>query len=288
VRLLSKLRAGCPVLALTAVLIPAAGSTVTAGAATLPGAQPGPRAVATARSSLERLLAGMSPDGGNPGCQDGATSVDSANWAGYAVCSPASGTVSDCPPDFCYTGASGSDLVPAVVRCEDCIEVFWLGLDGFSSGTIEQLGVLVEQSGGSTSYYTWWDMYPAAPHIVGTTVRAGDSISASVQRDGTGYTLSLTDATNPANSFTTTQSCPSCVNSSAEWITEAQPGTPLGDFGTWRVTGATAAAGSGPAGITAFPYAKVTMVDQSGATMVQPGPLGSDGTSFTSTWITGT
>ncbi|HEY2576138.1 MAG TPA: G1 family glutamic endopeptidase [Streptosporangiaceae bacterium] len=283
-RLLNKLRAGYPVLALIAALVTATGPTVTASAAPLPGAKHGPAAVATARTALEHLLAGMPHADGTPGCQGGTTSVDSPTWAGYADCSPSSGPALTCPPQLCYSGVAGSWLVPYLVRCEDCLAVSWLGLDGFSSSTMEQAGLLADQSGGSTSYYTWWDMYPSGVHIVGTTVRAGDSISASVQREGTSYILSLTDATTPANSFTTTQSCTSCANSSAEWITQGQPGIPLADFGTWRVTGATAAAGSAPAGIGAFPCAQITMVGQSGRVMVQPGPLDGTGTSFASTW----
>jgi Peptidase A4 family len=285
VRSVSKLRTGYQGLALTAALITATGPTAAASAAPPQGAQH-PHAIASARNALERLLAGTRPTAGTPGCPGGVTSVDSPTWAGYAVCSAAGAQPAadlSCPP-HCYSAVSGAFVVPAVVRCEDCAAAFWLGLDGFTSATAEQLGVLAAQSGGSTVYYTWWDMYPSAAHIAGTTVRAGDSISASVQRAGTSYTLSLTDASTPANSFTVTQSCTACANSSAEWITQERPGAPLADFGTWRVTGATAAAGSAPAGIGAFPSAQITMVGQSGAVLVQPGPLDSTGTSFSNTW----
>jgi hypothetical protein len=90
---------------------------------------------------------------------------------------------------------------------------------------VEQDGTLAECYGGA-AYYTGREMYPAnAIQVVGQALRAGDSITASVVRSGTSYTLKVTDSSRSADSFSTTQSCSGCANSSAEWIAEAPSGS---------------------------------------------------------------
>jgi hypothetical protein len=134
-------------------------------------------------------------------------------------------------------------------------------------------------------------MYPTNDiQVVGQSVAAGDSISASVVRSGGSYTLSVTDSTHPANSFTTTQSCSGCANSSAEWIAEAPCCTssggilPLADFGTWNESGATVTEGSTSGVISSFTDDEITMVDNSGLVKAQPGPLNGSGNGFSVTW----
>lgn len=40
---------------------------------------------------------------------------------------------------------------------------FWVGIDGYSSGSVEQLGTHSDCVGkGRASYYAWWEMYPAS------------------------------------------------------------------------------------------------------------------------------
>jgi len=115
-----------------------------------------------------------------------------------------------------------------------------------------------------------------------------DSITASVVRSGTSYTLEVTDSSHPVNSFTTTQTCSSCANSSAEWIAEAPSGSsgayPLSHFSTWSEAGATVKAGSRSGGISSFTDDKTTMIDSSGAIEAQPGVLNGSGSSFSVTW----
>ena len=60
-------------------------------------------------------------------------------------------------------------------------------------------------------------------------------------KSGSSYTLKVTDSTHSANSFTTTQTCSSCADSSAEWIAEAPSGSsgvyPLSNFHSWSTGG---------------------------------------------------
>ena len=134
-------------------------------------------------------------------------------------------------------------------------------------------------------------MYPTNDiQVVGESVAAGDTISASVARSGDSYTLKVTDSTHSANSFTTTQTCSDCANSSAEWIAEAPCCTnsggilPLADFGTWTESGATVTEGSTSGTISSFTDDEITMVDNSGLVKAQPGSLNSSGNGFSVAW----
>ena len=164
----------------------------------------------------------------------GTTSVGSYNWSGYADSSTTPNT---------FTGVSATWRQPAT-QCspEQELTAYWVGLDGYSNETVEQLGTLAYCFEGVAYYYSWWEMYPGASVTVGSTVQPGDVIAASVKRSGTSYTLSLTDFNNQANSFSTVQSCTTCTNESAEWIAE-RPAfpigiTPLTFFRTWTPVGA--------------------------------------------------
>ncbi len=81
---------------------------------------------------------------------------------------------------------------------EDQITSDWVGLDGFNSGTVEQLGTISWCFQGTPTYFTWYEMFPAGTIEVGTTLKPGDKIAASVTRTGTSYALKLTDSTTSA------------------------------------------------------------------------------------------
>jgi Peptidase A4 family len=150
------------------------------------------------------------------GTRADSTVVGSFNWAGYADLSTTSGE---------FTKVVGSWKVPAITcTAEDRATSEWVGLDGAQNAdpTVEQDGTSSQCFEGVALYYSWYEMYPAGTVEVGTTVAAGDSITASVTRSGTSYTLKLTDSTNTANSFTDTATCAlaTCLDESAEWIAE--------------------------------------------------------------------
>src|SRR5215471_7803942 len=132
-------------------------------------------------------------------------------------------------------------------------------------------------------------MYPTNTiQMVDTTLRPGNTISTSMVRSGSSYTLKVTDSSHPANSFTTTQSCSGCANSSAEWIAEAPSGSggvlPLANFHTWTASGATVTSGSTSGVISTFADDELTMVNSSGAVKALPGPLNGSGNGFSVTW----
>lgn len=221
----------------------------------------------------------------------GLTQIKYINWSGYAD----SGSSED------YSEVSSSWTEPKVT-CNPAISgyqwtVFWVGIDGFSNGTVEQGGSEAYCKGGQGPYYgTWWEHYPVNDiQTVGTTVKAGDKITASVVRSGTKYTVKITDATTSGNSFTHSFTCSSsaCADTSAEWIAEAPGGDntasglyPLAKFAPWTNSNSTVANPSKSGTITSFPDDEITMVSASNGTTVKakPGPLNSSGTKFSVTW----
>jgi hypothetical protein len=273
-RLLSIALTACvPVLGLVMAFSPAAGASTV-------GAHPSQsaRAAAAARAALKRLMVGQhGTDHRVPGHHTrikGLSQVQSGNWSGYAD----TGTT--------FSTVTGHWTEPSVsCGSQTSLAAFWVGIDGYSSNSVEQDGTLAECYRRSAYYYTWWEMYPSnAIQVVGSTLRPGDSIAASVVRSGGRYTLQVTDASRSGDSFSTTQSCSGCANSSAEWIAEAPSSStgvePLAHFSTWTESGATVNSGV----ISSFTDDEITMVDSAGRVKAQPGPLNGSGNGFSVTW----
>jgi hypothetical protein len=209
---------------------------------------------------------------------DGQSVVETYNWSGYA--DTGSG----------YNEVSGSWTEPsASCGSELTLAAFWVGIDGYNDGTVEQDGTLIECYDGTPYQYSWWEMYPSnAIQVVGESVQPGDLITASVNVDGSNYLLTVLDNQNPGNDISTWQGCSDCDNDSAEWIAEAPSGGsgiyPLTDFGTWTLTNSTVDEGSASGVISTFPYDEIVMIDTSGNVEAQPGSLTSGGSSFSDTW----
>jgi hypothetical protein len=102
----------------------------------------------------------------------------------------------------------------------------WIGIDGFSSGSVEQLGTEEDWSSGAPQYSAWWEMYPAYPLTISMHISPGDTMSAEVRWvSGNTFFLSLTDVTTAATFSTTQTLSKTALRSSAEWIHEAPSST---------------------------------------------------------------
>jgi len=257
-------------------------------------AVPSARFLAQARTALTGYLRRGHPQAllvhpGTPAAAAGTSSASTFNWSGYVDLSSAtSGT---------FTKVSGSWTAPSVTcTAEDQITSDWVGLDGYGTSkvpntTVEQLGTIGWCYQGSPIYFTWYEIYPAGTAEVGMTLRPGDKISASLTRSGANYTLKLTDATHPANSFTKTATCATktCRDTSAEWISERPSfsiGTvPQAHYNAFKITNGAETANGKSGTIGSFtPNYALTMVDATGAY-----PLGSvsaltSGSSFSTSW----
>jgi len=171
-----------------------------------------------------------SPPGG-PAAFATPTTVTSTNWSGYAA-----------------TGSSGqftvvsSNWTEPTAKCTgsgDQYSAFWVGLDGFSSSTVEQTGSEADCAGRTAEYSAWYEMYPAYPVYFSNRVRPGDNFTGSVTyQAGTGdFVIRLTDSTQKWTQ-TASQAVAGAARSSAEVIAEAPSSgatggvLPLTNFGT--------------------------------------------------------
>jgi hypothetical protein len=206
-----------------------------------------------------------------------AAGAESTGWAGYEL-SGADGAFSSVAASWTEPGAT-------CVKGDQDV-AFWVGLDGVSSDSVEQIGTEADCTSGTASYLGWYEMYPASPVYFSNAVAPGDVLTASVTFSGTRtYTLVLADATR-GWTRTVTQQETGLARSSAEVVTSgpgADSSTPeLTDFGKVTYTGCTV---NGTSMGTQSPV-KVTMVDDKGNVMVLPGAMTSAG-KFTSTWERG-
>jgi hypothetical protein len=182
-----------------------------------------------------------------------------------------------------YTQVSSSWTVPSVSCAGTAYSSFWVGLDGDTSGTVEQTGTDSDCSGSTPQYYAWYEMYPKFPVNFSNPVQAGDKMSASVTTNGSGtFTLTISDTTRGWTN-TTNARLKRASLASAEVIAEAPSSSggvlPLANFGTVSFSGATA---NGALLTSSTPgIDPITM--QSGSTVkAQPGSIGSG--AFSVTW----
>jgi Peptidase A4 family len=238
---------------------PASASTPAAGPG-LAGVLPGGTAGSLTRQSDSR----------------GARAATNTHWSGYVV-SGSPGT---------YKNVSASWTQPAA-KCSPSGQqdaAFWVGLDGYTSKTVEQLGTDDQCSKGSVTYYAWVEMFPNPTQVIPHTVRPGDKMSASVTESGKGkFTLKISDVTQHWTS-TTNKTLVSAKLSSAEVIIEAPANSrlqiyPLANFGSVSFTGSTV---NGSA-IGTFNPTRITMAD--GSKKLDSITGLTQQASFSSTWL---
>jgi hypothetical protein len=215
----------------------------------------------------------------------------STNWSGYAVTGSS------------FTSAKASWIVPkATCSSGDQYAAFWVGLDGYTSSTVEQTGTDSDCVGKNPSYYAWYEFYPNPSfEISSLTIKPGDHMAATVVYSGSKFTISIEDVTT-GKVFTKSATVSGAARSSAEWIAEAPCCTarggilPLADFGTvllgddsTGVSGTNFAIDSSNSGaIGTFPSSsieEITMATSGGTKEAVPSGLSSDGTSFSVTWF---
>jgi hypothetical protein len=159
----------------------------------------------------------------------------------------------------------------------------WIGLDGDSSKTVEQIGTEQDYINGKAVYYAWYEMYPQKPVELPLVIEPGDTIQAEVSYAKGAYTLTLDDLSRADDSSKITVESSKPIRSSAEWIEEATG--KLADFTTVKFFDATATANGhqGPISDPAWQMDQITLVSKSGGTLAAPTTttttLSSDGSS---------
>jgi len=282
-------------------LIVSGSAAAMAGAVTLSGATatsvaaparvshaPSARFLADARTALAHYLRHNHPQAllahtGHAPTVKNVIAAAAFNWSGYADTATKAQT---------FTKVSGRWTVPSITcSAEDQITSDWVGLDGFNSSTVEQLGTTSWCYRGKAVYYTWYEIYPNGAHQVSTALKPGDKVTASVTRTGTSYAFKLTDSTTSGNNISVTKACAlaTCTDVSAEWISE-RPSFPIGTvpqahYNAFKITngsqtssGHTGSIGAGP-GVNA-----ITMIDATQSyDLSTVSPL-TGGNSFSTTW----
>ena len=213
-------------------------------------------------------LARPQPRHGSPGSPSTST-----NWAGY----DATGAV--------FTSVTATWTQPAVAPSAGraVYAAFWVGLDGDTSPSVEQIGTEGFSQGGTVSYDAWYEMYPKAPITIGLAVRPGDSLTGTVTTTGSGsFTLSLVNHTT-GRSFTTQQTLVGAQLASAEVIAEAPSRgggvLPLATFGI--VDFSACAFNAEP--ISLFAWQNITLVSGGSTPLAVTSALSAAGTGFFAT-----
>ena len=237
--------------------------------------------------SSTRPLSGMSRHRHNPAIirERHGNNATSTNWSGYVV-TGANNSVTD---------VKGSWTVPTLVcpaLAPDSYSSFWLGIDGYGSNTVEQIGIEADCVGGTPVYSAWFEFYPHWPYSIDSVpVHPGDTMSAEVSYGAKGqFTVKLTNV-HLKQSFSTTTKMPQAQLSSAEWIAEAPWSSgvlPLANFGTAFFDTCSATVGKNTNAIGKFSAANVIQVDMvtsGGVVKAQTSKLSGNGSSFSVVWI---
>ena len=208
----------------------------------------------------------------------------SSNWSGYATTST----------NKTVTQASGNWIVPtlkATPNSSYC--AIWVGIDGYSSRTVEQIGTSHNWINGKVQHSAWFEMFPdGAYQIVGFPLTSGDTISAKVTYIGSNtFQLNIVNLTQKVSAVIPRRYTRSAtaLRNSAEWIVEApfyKKVLPLADFQSAFLTKCSAIIRGRKGSITAFGSASHEIIMQAGdQEKASPLHLSSNGSSFEVAWL---
>lgn len=237
-----------------------------------------------------------------------ATNVQSQNWSGYADDQDTYNSVAASwtqPAVQCNDGGAGVGGIlngllgggPGnLLGPGSSAASFWVGLDGFASNSVEQLGADSDCNGTTPTYYAWWEMFPNPSQVLSSSypVHPGDQMTAWVASNASGTTffLALKDATAGWFFGTTQNASPGFGRSSAEVVAEAPSSCnmlfcselPLADFGQVGFGNADLIDNSGNDGSLAAFNANAITMTMGNKTLAVPSNLSADGRSFSVSW----
>lgn len=211
----------------------------------------------------------------------------SNNWAGYAV---------QTKEHRRFTDVAGTWAQPRVscTRTGSSYASFWVGIDGYASKSVEQIGTDSDCENKTASYYAWWEMYPALTIQLSPTrfpVEPGDVLTAGVSVRHGDFVLTLKSSRGWTFSHVSPAG-PTYAQSSAEWVAEAPVINnsiarlaSFAAFGFSRCSAATNGGADSPISsfISKQPH-EMTMVSAGGAPEATPSALSGQGHSFSVAW----
>lgn len=212
----------------------------------------------------------------------------SQDWSGYAAFSDSQN------PQPLVTGVSASWTVPQVASSRgDSYSAAWIGIGGYvGDPTLIQVGTEQDSQNGLPKYSAWYEL------LVGNVVRistislsAGDEINASINlidSNSSIWTIEITDVTTGQTFEHDFQYASSRL--SADYIVERPTVngfvSTLADFGKITFTNSAVNMSAASEPIRSFPYTQIVMYDSRGIALVSVSPIGSDGSTFTVTYLT--
>ncbi len=214
-------------------------------------------------------------------------SATSTNWSGYAI--------GKAHPEYDIVNyAYGSWTVPTISpSANTTYSSVWVGIDGFSSNSVEQIGTEHDWTNGAQVNYAWFEMYPLGSYqITGFPLNIGDVIGAEVNYLGSNvFQLTLFNYTQKVyfavpTSYTTSSTA---QRNSAEWIVEAPYDggiLPLANFGNVTFTNCTVEINrtTGPINDRWWQNDAINMESSTGAPEAATSALTANGEGFSVTW----
>ena len=232
---------------------------------------------ATSASATTNVTRHVGPIAGKQ--RTGRHQVASTNWSGYVA------------RENTFNRASGSWQMPTancngVKGQKETVATFFIGLDGFDSGTVEQTGVDAICIGKTAFYEPWYEFYPAAAVFSDDAVSPGDTLTATVSHTGSTVTTTLHDQQQGWTLTSPAQSASGLAFNSADWIMES-PAHALTNFGSVTFSSASArdtANHTGTISDSAWSHEEIIMV-KGRKVIAQPGDLSPTGDSFSVQWL---
>ena len=205
----------------------------------------------------------------------------SSNWSGYAV-----QTSLASPQKNAVSNVEGTWTIPTVSpsMSSSTYSSFWVGIDGNSDNTVEQIGTEQDWTPSGQQNYVWFEMYP---HYAYEITGLPDKFGAGVKYMGSGtFVLSITNVTRGVAYTVPTRytNMRKAQRGSAEWIAEAPYSggvLPLADFGTASFSSCVATLDCFTGPIDYAPYWQnelITMQTSRGVIKAQPSTLNDAGT----------
>ena len=220
----------------------------------------------------------------------------STNWSGYVAGLNLSGK----PVANSVTYVAGSWIVPNLqASAVDTSCSVWVGIDGYGSPSVEQLGTEHDVKGGVVSHYAWYEMFPLPSQLLeGFPVASGDQISASViyiplsgvlQPNSDLFILQIFNNTQRLYTSIPYITVSHMQRVCAEWIVEApwlNVTLPLSHFSPISVFNCSCTVNgvSGSISNPAWSNVSLNMVDSSGQVKAVTSALSADGKSFSVSW----
>jgi len=212
----------------------------------------------------------------------------SQDWSGYVAFSDLQN------PQPLVTGVSASWTVAQVESSpRNSYSAAWIGIGGYiGDETLIQVGTEQDSEYRGSTYSAWYELLNGSVVTISTIkLSAGDQINASISlKDSNSsiWNIEIIDVTT-GHAFKSPFQYDSS-RLSAEWIVERPRVnglvSTLADFGKITFTNSTANMSGGDGPIKSFPNTQIIMYDRQGRALVSVSPFGSDGSTFTVTYVT--